>query len=224
MAETTTGVHSERKLRVRRVTRLLQLFSLGLLAIGGFLCFLPVVRDLPTGILSLIAGVVGIVGLSFTWHRALVLFTLLTWATTALVVVRLMLLGLNHDANVWSWLVFLCTGIAALPPALLSSAMHLRRVWRPRPLIGEHNAPLVDQQPESAAPVTGAAPSLSPPHVPAMERPVWPPPNASLALGKDLLAAGRVVACAQSGDASNMQPGDVHASARVAAAVWPPPS
>uniref|UniRef100_A0A7S2DKP5 Uncharacterized protein n=1 Tax=Haptolina brevifila TaxID=156173 RepID=A0A7S2DKP5_9EUKA len=226
----STGLHSERKLRVLRATRILQIFSLALLIIGG-VNFIPIVGNLlmgvVTGILCAATGAVGIMGLSFTWHRALVLFTILSWATAIYAVVRLVMLGLNHSVNVWQWLLFLCTGVAALPPALLSSAMHLRRVWRPRPLIGEHSAPLVDEQAENApAPVNaGAAPPLATPvHVPAMERPVWPPPNAPLALGKDLLATGRVAHAVQSGDASNVQPGDVHASARVAAAVWPPPS
>jgi len=214
-----------RKLRVRRATRLLQLFSLGLLAAGG-INFIPLVGDMVTAILAVLTGVAGVVGLSFTWHRALVLFTLLSWATTTLAVVHLVILGLDHSIDVWQWLMFLCVGFAALPPAVLSSAMHLRRVWRPQPLIGEHHAPLVEDHTDGApAPDrVGATPAgpLPPPRVP--ERPVWPPPNAPLALGSDLLATGRVVAAVQSGDAAGVSREDVGAAARVATSVWPPPS
>jgi len=226
MSDASLSAVGQRKLRVRRSTRLLHFFSLGLLAVGG-VCLLPLVGDLVltiTGVAALVAGTSGVLGLSFTWHRALVLYTLLTWAISTAALVRLVQLGIAHEVNPVRWLLWLCTGLTSVPPALLSSTMHLLRVWRPKPLIGEQNAPLVDGTPIDGTPAALASAHLdAAPLQAALGRPAWPPPNASLALGSDLLATGRVAAAVHSGDVSGVTRNDLASSARVAAAVWPPP-
>jgi len=129
---------------------------------------------------------------------------------------------LNSSADAFKWTMWVITGCFALPAALLSTTMHVLRVWRgPRPLEddNQHRAPLVD----AAADVgqIDAAPAPPPPG-----RPVWPPPAGHAGLGADLLATGRVASAAQSGDYSQLSARDLAAASRTAnaaAVVWPPP-
>ena len=132
----------------------------------------------------------------------------------------------GHSTNPLHWSVWLAIGIVALTAALLSSMMHLLRVWQgPRPLVDDEQdhqrAPLVDAAADVGPGPSGAAPASAP------ARPVWPPPSdRPLGLGSDLLATGRVAAAAQSGDYSQLSARDVAAAGRTAtkaAAVWPPP-
>ena len=68
--------------KLRRSTRLLQLFSLMLMGAGA-VCLLPLPStDFWTrigGVLAIASGSAGVVGLAFTWYRALVAFTACSW-------------------------------------------------------------------------------------------------------------------------------------------------
>eukprot|EP00322_Chrysochromulina_rotalis_P015551 CAMPEP_0115865764 /NCGR_PEP_ID=MMETSP0287-20121206/19892_1 /TAXON_ID=412157 /ORGANISM="Chrysochromulina rotalis, Strain UIO044" /LENGTH=228 /DNA_ID=CAMNT_0003320291 /DNA_START=40 /DNA_END=726 /DNA_ORIENTATION=+ len=219
------------KARVRRSTRLLQLCSGAMLTIGG-VC-LVVNSDgwvlTMAGIFLLLGGATGLLGLWFTWHRGLVLFTLMSWTLVLMAGILIMQLVLDHNQDPVKWTVWLLIALASLPAATLSSTMHLLRVWRgPRPPTeDQQRAPLVDEAADwgpgpGAGQCTGQPPQPSPP-----ARPIWPPPSdRPLGLGGDLLATGRVAAAAQSGDFSQVRATDVAAASRTAmkaTSTWPPP-
>merc|ERR1711988_1092250 len=99
---------------------------------------MPLVGDLwikVAGVLMIATGGAGVLGLSFTWHRALVSFTLCAWLVVSQSVLRIVLLVVNHQSDPMLWTLWLLNAVASLPTALLSSTMHLLRVWRPRPLV-----------------------------------------------------------------------------------------
>lgn len=261
----------EAKLRIRRSTRVLQL-SAGVLLVLGGICFAVPSSDWIlkiAGILEIVAGGSGLLGLYFTWQRGLMLFTVMTWALTAMTAILIMQcanaipheppmpsltlpsadvwrhssvltcdtlsfscyprLVLKHSTDPLSWTLWLIVGLASLPGALLSSTMHLLRVWRgPRTLVedNQQRAPLVDAAADVGEPAQVPQPSRPAQPTPGSLRPVWPPPAGHSGLGADLLATGRVASAAQSGDYSQVGVRDVAAATRTAtaaAAVWPPP-
>ena len=80
-------VDALRRSGLKRSTRLLQLFSLMLLGFGA-LCLIPLpgtgwLHKLG-GVVSIASGSAGIVGLAFTWYRALVFYTTFSWLGAAL--------------------------------------------------------------------------------------------------------------------------------------------
>ena len=210
----------------KQAVRFLQLCSLVLLALG-ILNQLPIPGVGPNLLFipSIVAGVSGVLGLSFTWHRALVVYTLSAWLALAFTVWQIANLALHDPANVIAWIMWLASAVFTVPAAFLSTTLHAVRVWRSRAsLLGEQQAPLVD----AAAPAGGAlrvaqaAASVAP----GASRPVWPPPNAPFPSGADLAAAARVAGAANSGDPTQLRAGDLAGAsrtARAAAALWPPP-
>ena len=210
------------KQTTKRTHRLLQLASLSLIAVG----ILGVFPLVPGGslyfIAAIVAGVSGVLGLSLTWHKALMVFTTSSWVTTAFCALNLTLLATNNGGGgIGGWVLWLCCSAGALPASVLSSTMHLLRVWRTAPdrtLASEQNAPLVEDQqsslpaPQPAVGVRRAAP----------QRPIWPPPNTPA-------SALSGAANAFAGDASELMAelhaDDVDGALRVGAAaskVWPP--
>jgi len=214
----------EAKKNIRRSTEVLRICSTGLLILGC-IDVSPVNSDWVitiAGAFSLAAGASGLLGLWLKWQRGLALFTMMSWIIVLMTAIVLMQYVLNSSADAFKWTMWVITGCFALPAALLSTTMHVLRVWRgPRPLEddNQHRAPLVD----AAADVgqIDAAPAPPPPG-----RPVWPPPAGHAGLGADLLATGRVASAAQSGDYSQLSARDLAAASRTAnaaAVVWPPP-
>ena len=209
----------------KQAVRFLQLCSLVLLALG-ILNQLPIPGVGPNLLFipSIVAGVSGVLGLSFTWHRALVVYTLSAWLALAFTVWQIANLALHDPANVIAWIMWLASAVFTVPAAFLSTTLHAVRVWRSRVALGEQQAPLVD----AAAPAGGAlrvaqaAASVAP----GASRPVWPPPNAPFPSGADVAAAARVAGAANSGDPTQLRAGDLAGAsrtARAAAALWPPP-
>ena len=206
------------KQTTKRTHRLLQLASLSLIAVG----ILGVIPLVPGGslyfIAAIVAGVSGVLGLSLTWHKALMVFTTSSWLTTAFCALNLTLLATNNGGGgIGGWVLWVCCSAVALPAAVLSSTMHLLRVWRTAPdraLASEQNAPLVDDQQSSLpAPQSG--------------RPIWPPPDtpASALGGSDIGGAANVTYACTTADASELRAEDVHGAARMGAAAikaWPP--
>ena len=208
-----------RPMNTQRTTRLLQLSSLTLLGIGvlGLILGLRLYFIAALG-----AGVCGVLGLSFTWHRALVLFTGFAWVTTAFCAINLALLGTQHPGDVIGWILWLFCSAAALPAAVLSSTMHLLRVWRTG-TVTEQTERLVD-------PVAPSLPALPPADGPGLrpssapQRPIWPPQDAPVGAA-DVAGAARVAAAYNSGDTSGLRVNDISGACRVGAAAskaWPP--
>ena len=139
---------------VRRSTRLLQTLAVALFALGVLL-ILPIpfgpthckARD-SSALAMLIGGSAGILGLSFTWYRALVTFTLLAWAVALIALIQLVLLivdCVHHSCqgNPVPWIIWLAAMLTAAPAAVLSSTMHILRVWQSAPLVTDTSEPLV---------------------------------------------------------------------------------
>ena len=124
---------------------------------------------------SIVAGVSGVLGLSFTWHRALVVYTLSAWLALAFTVWQIANLALHDPANVIAWIMWLASAVFSVPAAFLSTTLHAVRVWRSRAsLLGEQQAPLVG----AAAPAGGALRvAQAAASWPGASRPVWPPPT-----------------------------------------------
>ena len=197
------------KLRLRRSIGLLQLLSLVLLGVGALSLLLGDFWLQALGGLALAAGGSGVVGLSFAWKRALVGFTMLTWSVAAGSAVSTALLVMHRDTNALRWTLCLANGLAAAPAAVLSTTLHLLRVWSgPRPLVSEQRTPLVDP---AAAAAEAAAPAV-------VDRPIcsWPPtaPPMSLASSQSCLLSSAQGSSSASGTSAAAPP---------APPVWPPP-
>ena len=126
----------------KQAVRFLQLCSLVLLALG-ILNQLPIPGVGPNLLFipSIVAGVSGVLGLSFTWHRALVVYTLSAWLALAFTVWQIANLALHDPANVIAWIMWLASAVFAVPAAFLSTTLHAVRVWRSRAsLLGEQQA------------------------------------------------------------------------------------
>ena len=79
-------------------------------------------------------------------------------------------------------------------------------------MVTDSTAPLVTAAADEGVPQDAAAAAVG--------RPVWPPPPTA----SDAFGAVRVANAVHTGDTSNVTAADVASSARVAAAVWPPPN
>ena len=213
------------KQTTKRTHRLLQLASLSLLAVG----ILGVMPLIPGGslffIAAIVAGVSGVLGLSLTWHQALVVFTTSSWVTTALCAINLTLLATSGGSSIGGWLLWACCSAVALPAAVLSSTMHLLRVWRSasnRTLASEQNAPLVDDQ-QSSLPTPQPAIGLRvAPHA-APQRPIWPPPDTPVSALGDVAGAANAAHAFSTGGELHIE--EVARAARMGAAAikaWPP--
>jgi len=163
--------------KLRRSIRLLQLFSLLLMGVGA-ICLLP----LPAmgsllrfaGVGALASGGAGVVGLAFSWYRALVTFTAASWLAVLLGVIGFTQLCVTRPVQVspFPWLLWSAMLLVALPASVLSSTLHILKVWRPQPMVSDTTAPLV-----TAAETGDLPPADAPPTEPdAVSRPVWPPP------------------------------------------------
>ena len=174
-------VDALRRSGLKRSTRLLQLFSLMLLGFGA-LCLIPLpgtgwLHKLG-GVVSIASGSAGIVGLAFTWYRALVFYTTFSWLGAALAIIGITQLAVNKQVNPFPWIMWIGTALIALPPSILSTTMHILRVWRPQPMVEDSNAPLVQAAAESEGGLPPAEPQLGPGEYAAhVDRPAWPPPN-----------------------------------------------
>ena len=218
------------KQTTKRTHRLLQLASLSLLAVG----ILGVIPLVPGGslffIAAIVAGASGVLGLSLTWHKALMVFTTSSWVTTAFCALNLTLLATNNGGGgIGGWVLWASCSAVALPAAVLSSTMHLLRVWRTAPdraLASEQNAPLVDDQ-QSSLPAPQPPMGLRVvPHA-APQRPIWPPPDTPVSAlgGSDVDGAANAAYAFGTGEASELRAEDVAGAARVGAAAikaWPP--
>ena len=213
------------KQTTKRTHRLLQLASLSLLAVG----ILGVMPLIPGGslffIAAIVAGVSGVLGLSLTWHQALVVFTTSSWVTTALCAINLALLATSGGSGIGGWLLWAACSAVALPAAVLSSTMHLLRVWRSAPdrtLASEQNAPLVDDQ-QSSLPTPQPAMGLrGVPHA-APQRPIWPPPDTPVSALGDVAGAANAAHAFSTGGELHTE--EVARAARMGAAAikaWPP--
>ena len=167
--------------KLRRSTRLLQLFSLMLMGAGA-VCLLPLPStDFWTrigGVLAIASGSAGVVGLAFTWYRALVAFTACSWGAALLSVYFTTSLVLNAagghpQISPFPWMIWVGSLLIALPPSILSSTMHILRVWRPQPMVSSTTEPLVN----AAADPGDNDPDLPPADEPAAAKPPpsWPP-------------------------------------------------
>lgn len=219
---------------MKRTLRLLFIMSLVQLCLGGVL-MLPIPLwghwlKKTCGIASIVAGACGVMGLTFTWYRLLLGFTLVSWGCGLISTIEVIFLIVDcakrHcESNPFAWIVWLCLMLASLPAALLASSMHVLRVWRPQPAVTDTSEPLVaaaaDNEP-SLAPMPVTMPGAGAPRPP-----VWPPSDVSVSIsGDDLRAAGRVAHVAHSGQGA-FSSGDLAKAAKVASvaasASWPPP-
>lgn len=156
------------------------------------------------GTFAMMAGGAGVVGLTFTLHRTLWTFTILSWLVSIFSVAAIVVHVINRELNPLQWTFWLVHSMTALPAAIFSTMMHVLRVWSgPRPLV-EQRAPLVPAE----VPPAGEAGAAALAAAVASECPIWPPPNAaSLTLGSDLLATAPAAS-----------------DRAVARPVWPPPA
>ena len=171
----------ERVRKLRRSTKLLQLFSLMMMGVGA-LCLLPLpnanilggfgVKML--GLATLTSGGAGVVGLAFTWHRALVLFTSASWFAALLAVYGTLSLIFTRPVNVnpFPWFIWCASLVVALPPSILSSTMHILRVWRTQPMVSSTTEPLVNAVDDDLPPADEVQPAASG----SSAVPSWPPP------------------------------------------------
>ena len=222
-----------------RSRRVLYFCSFAMLGVGALLLLLHF--DTLWGILLVSNGLSGVFGLGCSWHRALQLFMLLSWVTTATSLIKLIVYGTNGESNPIPWIEWLLCGLTATTASVLSSSLMLLRVWRPAVGASDQRAPLVDPTEDLPPPAAPApTPSNKPPS--SVTRPVWPPPeappawppqssatpswpppaNATLS-GANLMSSARVANAVHTGDASGVSANDVVAAARVGASVWPPP-
>jgi|EP00908_Phaeocystis_cordata_P012373 hypothetical protein len=216
------------KASTKKTHRLLQLSSLSCLVIGT----LGVIPGMPGGswyfLATIATGVCGVLGLSLMWHRMLQIYTGCAWLTTGFCVLNIALLatGPAPGAQLAGWAFWICCSAVAVPAAVLSSTMHLLRVWH-EPLVTEQTAPLVEAEPPPSLPVLGGGLSSRTAHAAPPQRPVWPPPDtpASALSGSDVSGAAHVASAFHSGDASGLRAQDAVGAARVGAAAsraWPP--
>jgi len=201
----------ERARKLRRSTRMLQLASLTMMGIGA-LCLLP----LPNGgilggwgvkllgLASLTSGGAGVVGLAFTWHRALVLFTSASWVATMFAVYGTLTLIFQRPviANPFPWLLWWAALLVTLPASVLSSTMHILKIWRPGPMVSSTTEPLVTSAPDHDLPPPDEAPAQPE----SRGVPSWPPPP-----GEQAYTA-----------MSSTEPPEMSAAA-ASRPVWPPP-
>ena len=174
-------VDALRRSGLKRSTRLLQLFSLMLLGFGA-LCLIPLpgtgwLHKLG-GVVSIASGSAGIVGLAFTWYRALVFYTTFSWLGAALAIIGITQLVVNKQVNPFPWIMWIGTALIALPPSILSSTLHILRVWTPQPMVSD-NSPTEALVPGGDAdlPPPDAPPAPTAEAKPSALRPVWPPPQ-----------------------------------------------
>jgi len=222
------------RIRVRNSQRLLQFFALALLALGTLNVLIQGGwAGKLVGVASLAAGISGVLGLSLSWHRALMSFTLLSWLVALSAFASLLRLALSRpiQTNPLPWVSWLANLLLALPAAVLASTMHILRVWKPSPMVTDTTAPLVesaaDCEPvETTAVAAGAgAPQLA-----------WPPPHYTPSVrSADVQTALRVGAAMHSGRGPSGLQGIVSASCATDVArhglnstaptvpVWPPP-
>lgn len=233
----------------RRSTRLLQASSVAFLGLGTLL-FLPLggvwggplpIPSWLCAIVMLSAGVAGVMGLTFTWYRALISFTMLAWAVALVSIIQFVVLIINcvhHscNGNPLAWLFWLASLLSGVPAAVLSSTMHILRVWRPAPLVSDTSEPLVSAAADEPLPAPrlhqGSAAAAAAGGG-ASRPPAWPPANTALGTTSgaglstsDFQAAARVASAAHSGTGA-FSANDLNAAARVGAAaanVWPPPA
>jgi hypothetical protein len=217
----------ERQYGVKRTTKILQISCALMLLLGVIM----LVLHEYWGVFPLVTGVFGLLGLTFDWHRGLVAFTVAAWANLVLCTVQIIML-VAHPVNPIGWVTWIICSCLALPAAVLSSTLHLLKVWQ-KPIVSEHTAPLVDPASEESAQPRHAPTQAAPPP----QRSVWPPPPPSQSpnpySGDNLSATARVAEAAHSGDTSRLRPGDVAGAAQVGAAAaphiaaassaWPPP-
>lgn len=186
-AAAMASTSGSRRREVKRSHRLLQLFSLALMGVGSICLFVPISTDGLVrfcGAVSIASGASGVVGLAFTWYRALVAFTTCSWLASLLAVYGITHLVISKEVVPFPWVAWICAALTALPPAILSSTLHILRVFRPLPMVSDSTAPLV----ATAAADEGLPPADHPPahgdYVQAADtsappaRPVWPPPVA----------------------------------------------
>ena len=175
----------DRVRKLRRSTQLLHFFSLLLMAVGA-VCLLPLTSTdfllRITGVVTLASGGAGVVGLAFTWYRALAAFTSFSWVAAALSIYGTTRLIVTRPVQVspFPWIFWIVSLLVALPPSILSSTMHILRVWRSQPMVSaDTTAPLV----EAAADDDLPPPDAPPPAKGMPGPPVWPPraPNGSAA-------------------------------------------
>ena len=133
------------RIRVRNSQRLLQFFALALLALGTLNVLIQGGwAGKLVGVASLAAGISGVLGLSLSWHRALMSFTLLSWLVALSAFASLLRLALSRpiQTNPLPWVSWLANLLLALPAAVLASTMHILRVWKPSPMVtGVASAP-----------------------------------------------------------------------------------
>ena len=165
--------------KLRRSTRLLQLSALMLLGLGA-LCFLPLpstnsAMRITFGLVTITSGSAGVVGLAFQWYRALITFTTCSWIAALIAIGSMTQLIMQRPVqiNPFPWIIWVASVLLTLPPSILSSTMHILKVWRPQPMVGETTAPLVAASADSDLPPPDA---LEPAAPAAPSRPVWPPP------------------------------------------------
>lgn len=128
---------------------------------------------------------------------------------------RRLAVGGVSDPFLWTW--WLLLGVTSLPAALLSSTLHVLRVWHARPLVEDQAAPLVASASDAADSSTAAVRTHAA-HLSTIERPAWPPPNGTLGLARDLLAPRASPAAAESEIASR-----THATmGQATKPIWPP--
>ena len=217
------------KANTKKTHRLLQLSSLACLLIGT----IGVIPAVPGGsfyfIATIATGVAGVLGLSLMWHRMLQIYTLCAWVTTGFCALNLALLVTKHPGDLGGWFLWIACSMAAVPAAVLSTTMHLLRVWH-EPLVTEQTAPLVEEpQPSLPAPAPGlnCRTAHTTAHTTAPQRPVWPPLGtpASALSRSDVAGAANVGYAIHTGDASGLSTKDAVGAARVGAAAnsaWPP--
>ena len=202
----------------------------------------PAVPYWLCAILMIGAGVSGVMGIAFTWFRALATFTMLAWAVALTSIIQVVVLVVNcvhHtncNGNPLAWLFWLASLLSGVPAAVLSSTMHILRVWRPAPLVSDTSEPLVTAAADEPLPTPrlhqGSADAAAAAAA-ATRPPAWPPANTPLGVASgaglstsDFQAAARVASAAHSGTGA-FSANDLNAAVKVgaaAASVWPPPA
>ena len=95
----------QHKPRIRRALRILQLCSL-LMLLCGALSLLPLwgnFDEKACGAFAMMAGGAGVVGLSFTLHRTLMAFTILSWVVAIFAVASIVVHVCNRELNPLQW-------------------------------------------------------------------------------------------------------------------------
>ena len=119
------------KLGVKRTLAILQLCAWSQLGFG-ILAITPLQSDY-FGLLPLVTGVTGIVGLMCSWYKCRIMFTLLAWATTAYVSLRI---ALSAAACVTNFICYyllninICSMCACLYIYKQCEACFVQHVWQ----------------------------------------------------------------------------------------------